>query len=85
MKETYDVKGMTCASCVSHVEKAAKSVPGVTGASANLLTNQVTVEGTFDEGAVRGAVKKAGYLSRKTRRLKRPMQSVRRPPTRPRR
>ena len=62
MKETYDVKGMTCASCVSHVEKAAKSVPGVTGASANLLTNQVTVEGTFDEGAVRGAVKKAGYL-----------------------
>lgn len=62
MKETYDVKGMTCASCVSHVEKAAKSVPGVTGASANLLTNQVTVEGTFDEGAVRGAVKKAGYM-----------------------
>ena len=33
---TLDVKGMSCASCVSHVERALKKVPGVVDANVNL-------------------------------------------------
>ncbi|WP_174923269.1 cation transporter, partial [Burkholderia paludis] len=33
-----DIDGMTCASCVSRVEKALAKVPGVTRASVNLAT-----------------------------------------------
>ena len=32
------VAGMTCASCVAHVEKAVKAVPGVNAATVNLAT-----------------------------------------------
>ena len=38
------VQGMTCASCVSHVERALKKVAGVTGASVNLATERAAVE-----------------------------------------
>ncbi|MEK1925203.1 MAG: copper ion binding protein, partial [Rhizobium giardinii] len=37
------VEGMTCASCVSRVEKALKTVPGVKDASVNLATERATV------------------------------------------
>lgn len=37
------IKGMTCASCVSRVEKALKTVPGVTQASVNLATHRATL------------------------------------------
>ncbi len=63
MKKTFDIKGMTCASCVAHVEKAAKGVPGVTQAQASLLTNTVSVDGDFDAAALVAAVKKAGYAA----------------------
>src|SRR3972149_5480939 len=33
---TLDVRGMTCASCVSHVEEALKELHGVTSAAVNL-------------------------------------------------
>src|SRR3972149_7721722 len=36
---TLDVRGMTCASCVSHVEEALKELDGVTNAVANLGLN----------------------------------------------
>ncbi|MDI9682582.1 cation transporter, partial [Burkholderia cenocepacia] len=39
-----DVDGMTCASCVSRVEKALAKVPGVTRASVNLATERATVD-----------------------------------------
>ena len=61
MKETFPVNGMTCASCVRHVEKALLQKEGVTGASANLLTNQVTIEGEFDPLVMREALGKAGF------------------------
>lgn len=61
MRKTFDVRGMTCASCISHVEKAAQSVSGVTGAQASLMTNTVLVEGDFNDAAIADAVKKAGY------------------------
>ena len=37
------IEGMTCASCVSRVEKALCKVPGVSGATVNLATEQATV------------------------------------------
>ncbi len=56
------VQGMTCASCVARVEKALKKVPGVTGASVNLATEQATVHGTgLDADAIVAAVVQAGY------------------------
>ncbi|CUH67563.1 Copper-transporting P-type ATPase [Thalassovita gelatinovora] len=58
------VTGMTCASCVGHVERALASVPGVIAAQVNLAseTAQITViEGGFDPAAALGAVKQAGY------------------------
>ncbi|WP_369324876.1 heavy metal translocating P-type ATPase [Burkholderia cepacia] len=58
-----DIDGMTCASCVSRVEKALAKVPGVTRASVNLATERATVDVTPDVTAARlaEAVKQAGY------------------------
>ena len=41
--ETFPVEGMTCASCVARVERALKSVPGVTSATVNLALAEATV------------------------------------------
>ena len=38
-----DVLGMTCASCVSRVEKAIAKVPGVASASVNLATERAEI------------------------------------------
>ncbi|WP_423380310.1 heavy metal translocating P-type ATPase [Burkholderia sp. LMG 32019] len=58
-----DIDGMTCASCVSRVEKALAKVPGVTRASVNLATERATVDAAPDITAARlaEAVKQAGY------------------------
>ncbi len=61
---SFPVEGMTCASCVSRVEKAAATLPGVHAAVANLASEKLTL--TFEEGnadlqAVRAAVEAAGY------------------------
>jgi len=60
---TLPVEGMTCASCVSRVEKALSAIPGVSEASVNLATEAATVRA--DQGvalnALRAAVEKAGY------------------------
>ena len=39
----FTVRGMTCASCVSHVEKALAHTPGVNAASVNLATERAEV------------------------------------------
>ena len=59
--EHFMVKGMTCAACSARVEKAARSVPGVTDCSVNLLTGDMTVEGRVSPQEVISAVEKAGY------------------------
>ena len=41
---TMPILGMTCASCVSHVEKALNEVPGVAEATVNLATERATVK-----------------------------------------
>jgi Cu+-exporting ATPase len=61
------VAGMTCASCVSRVERALKKVPGVTEASVNLATESARVtyapSGEM-EAQLRRAVRNAGYEPR---------------------
>ena len=43
-KASLSIGGMTCASCVSHVEEALKGVHGVKGVVVNLATNKALVE-----------------------------------------
>ena len=58
------IEGMTCASCVARVERALKTVPGVTAANVNLATERATVTGTADLAALIGAIADAGYEAR---------------------
>ncbi len=58
-----DIRGMTCASCSTRVEKALGKVPGVLEASVNLATEQATVklaQGTAPAALI-AAVERAGY------------------------
>jgi Cu+-exporting ATPase len=66
---TLEVDGMTCASCVSRVEKALHKLPGVESASVNLATGRATVQAlsTVEPAALRAAVEKAGYTTRDVR------------------
>ncbi|MDT6940054.1 heavy metal translocating P-type ATPase [Brucella pseudogrignonensis] len=60
------IEGMSCASCVSNVEKALSAVPGVSRASVNLATERAHVElaGQVAVGDLIKAVEKAGYEAR---------------------
>ncbi len=61
------IDGMTCASCVSRVEKALMRVPGVVRAEVNLATESATVSVAtrhIDEAALVAAVERAGYVAR---------------------
>ncbi len=63
-KLTLNIGGMTCASCIVHVEGALKEVPGVVEASVNLATEQATVRflnGIAGLDDFREAVGDAGY------------------------
>jgi len=59
----FPVDGMTCASCVSRVEKALQKIPGVSSAAVNLATETASVKAGSGVSlqALRGAVEKAGY------------------------
>ena len=62
-----EVEDMTCASCVSRVEKALKSVPSVETASVNLATGEAVVKvlgGASALPALSAAVARAGYAVR---------------------
>ena len=61
---TLNIGGMTCASCVAHVEQAINEVPGVVASSVNLATEQATVRrlaGACSLEQLREAVDDAGY------------------------
>ncbi|HHX89506.1 MAG TPA: copper-translocating P-type ATPase [Paracoccus sp.] len=60
---SFPVEGMTCASCVAHVEKAIVKVPGVEKVNVNLATERADVAftGKSDAAAVVRAVEAAGY------------------------
>jgi Cu+-exporting ATPase len=57
------IEGMTCASCVSRVEKALARIPGVRSAEVNLATERANVTASPDVGiaVLTAAVEKAGY------------------------
>ena len=61
--EKFNVGGMTCAVCVSHVEKAVSALDSVKTVSVSLVTNSMNVEykGRPDNAAVVSAVRSAGY------------------------
>ena len=64
---TLAIDGMTCASCVSRVEKALLRVPGVVRAEVNLATESASVTlatRQIDEAALVAAVDRAGYVAR---------------------
>jgi Cu+-exporting ATPase len=61
---TFDIGGMTCASCVGRVEKALKKVDGVTRASVNLATETATVSyaaGVTSSELLTASLEAAGY------------------------
>jgi len=62
--EKFDVTGMTCSSCVAHVEKSVRKLTGIKSVNVNLLTNSMSV--IFDEHdltvqSIENAVVDAGY------------------------
>ncbi len=61
---TLPIAGMTCASCVAHVEKALNGVPGVAEAAVNLATERATVRfanGNIETETLVEAVRESGY------------------------
>jgi Cu+-exporting ATPase len=61
--QSFDIEGMSCASCVARIEKALVAVPGVEQAEVNLATERATVRGSAGSAAVIAAVAKAGYAA----------------------
>ncbi len=66
MKQEFDIKGMTCSACSSHVQKCVNSLDGIINANVNLLTNSMIVE--FDETKTNikliiDAVNNSGYTA----------------------
>lgn len=64
---TLDVSGMTCASCVAHVEEALNELSGVQEAAVNLGlgTARVTyIPGVVTASAMKRAVREVGYEAR---------------------
>lgn len=62
------IEGMTCASCVARIEKALKTVPGVTEANVNLATERASVRitrGIATAAALEEAVRVAGYAAKR--------------------
>ncbi len=59
----FNVKGMTCASCVRRVERALSGVEGVSEARVNLATEEATVDlaDRMSLDVLREAVDRAGY------------------------
>lgn len=64
--KSYDIKGMSCASCSQAVEKAAAKVAGVKEATVNLATEKLawslSLRNHFSEEILKKAVDDAGYV-----------------------
>ena len=62
LTQQFEIEGMTCATCVSRIEKALKAVPGVASASVNFATEVATIEVTgVKGGTIIEAIQRAGY------------------------
>jgi Cu+-exporting ATPase len=63
-KVKFDIQGMTCSSCSSHVEKAVCKLQDIKNVNVNLLSNSMTVEydeNSLDNQSIIKAVIDAGY------------------------
>lgn len=63
-ESAFAVQGMNCASCVAHVERAAKKVPGVQAADVNLARGRAVVRfhsHQTDEHRIAQAITDSGY------------------------
>lgn len=49
-KAKFDIQGMTCSSCSSHIEKAVNKLEGIKSVNVNLLSNNMIVE--YDENKI---------------------------------
>lgn len=63
-EKTFNIEGLTCASCAQTVEKATKKLPGVKASNVNLATEKMNIQ--YDENKtsiedIQAAVDKAGY------------------------
>ncbi|GMG70258.1 heavy metal translocating P-type ATPase [Tetragenococcus halophilus] len=68
LKDTYNIEGMTCASCVQAVEKSVGKLDGVEEVAVNLATEKMDVsyDSTVIAGSdIEGAVESAGYKALK--------------------
>lgn len=64
MEETmFEVGGMTCSSCVRHIQAAVGPLPGVTSVDVRLAEGRVLVrhEAEVDPAVLAGAIRAAGY------------------------
>jgi Cu+-exporting ATPase len=64
VKNVFPVEGMTCASCVSRVEKKLRSLEGVTDVQVNLASERVTIEYLESRAGMKdfqGALEQIGY------------------------
>ncbi len=64
MKQKFAIKGMTCAACQAHVDKAVNNLDGISSCNVNLLSNNMEVdfdESKCDVNKIINAVKRAGY------------------------
>ena len=63
MDKKYNVKGMSCAACQAHVDKAIRNLDCVSDCNVNLLTNSavVTFKNDVDDLAIKNALQAAGY------------------------
>lgn len=64
MKKKFEIQGMTCSACSSHVEKAVSKLDGIKSCAVSLMTNTMLVE--YDDSVIKAdgiidAVKKSGY------------------------
>ena len=72
-KEKFDIQGMTCSSCQSHVEKAVSSLNGIKKVNVNLLTNNMVVEyndNILDNKKIIEAVIQAGFKANVAKEIK---------------
>lgn len=67
-KDTYEIEGMTCASCAQTVEKSVAKLKGVDSVNVNLATEKMSVAydtDTLSNQEIEQAVKDAGYKASK--------------------
>ena len=58
---TLKIDTITCNNCKRHLERDVGNVAGVTRVVADVPASTLTIEGGYDDAAVRAAIVSAGY------------------------